>query len=354
MRLKPMSLFAMSSTLSLAITLTACGVAEESTLQQNLAKNQAVPVCGVTPACDASPAVGTKTGFLTANPKGKAFHFGKDFYYNESEDQWIIAKFQYGNFFLRSPLVHEEVTIQLLRDCGAVWETLGTTMTTSEGEHADVLHYADQGGMVFFKIPTAQKLGLGRHRIRLVVSGDQSATELFLEVLPQGATLFVSDVDGTLTTSELVEGLASILGTLPPAHPGAAVLFNSLTKKGYRPLYLTARSTNLVQRTRDFVKSKKFPQGVIQTSPAGTLGLSGAKGAAYKTEILQSYENRGFNIAYGFGNTAVDAEAFSNAAILDTNKYFFKFDKFADFGGGVNFDDYTKLGAVAGAADLCI
>lgn len=348
MRFKPMSLLVMSSIL----TLTACGPAKDSSLNQTV--SLAIPSCGITPACDASPAIGTKTGFLTAKPQGKPYHFGKDFYYNESEDQWIIAKFQYGNYFLRSPLIHEEVSIQLLRDCGSSWETLGKAITSSKGEHADVLHFQDEGGMVFFKIPEAQKLGLGRHRIRVVVSGDQTATELFLEVLPQDATLFVSDVDGTLTTSEIVEGLASLLGTLPPAHPGAAVLFNGLTKKGYRPLYLSARSTNLVQRTRDFVRSKKFPQGVIQTSSAGTFGISGAKGAAYKSEVLKGYEDRGFKIAFGFGNTAVDAEAFSNASILDTNKYFFKFDKYSDFGGGVNFDDYTKLDAVRGAEDLCM
>lgn len=348
MRFKHTNLFVLTSFL----TLTACGVADDSSLSQS--KVRAVPVCGVTPACDASAPIAAKTGFLTADPDGSAYHFGKDFYLNESEDQWVIGKFQYGNFLLRKPLVHEEVSVQLLRDCGSSWETLGKTFTTAKGEHPEVLRVQDEGGMVFFKIPDSKKLGLGRHRIRLVVSGDQTATELFLEVLPQGSTLFVSDVDGTLTTSELIEGLAAVFGTLPPAHPGASALYNGLTKKGYRPLYLTARSTNMIQRTRDFIFTKKFPAGVIQTSPAGTLGLSGAKGVAYKTEVLQSYEERGFKFAYGFGNTAVDAESFSNASIPDTGKYFYKFPKYSDFGGGVNHDDYSRLDDVAAADNLCI
>lgn len=348
MRFKPMSLLILSA----ALTLVACGQANDPSKLQSEATF--APTCGVTPVCDATPAIGKKTGFLSARPKGSAYHFGKDFYLNETEDQWVIAKFQYGNYLFRSPLVHENVDIQLLRDCGTSWETLGKSLTSAKGEHADVLEIADEGGMLFFKIPAEKRLGLGRHRIRLVVSGDQSATEVFLEILAQDTQLFVSDVDGTLTTSELIEGVASILGTLPPAHPGAAALFQSLTKKGYRPLYLTARSTNLVQRTRDFVHSKKFPAGVIQTSSAPTFGISGAKAAAYKSEVLQGLEDRGFRIAYGFGNRAVDAEAFANASLPDASKYFFKFAKYTDFGGGVTFDDYRKLDSVAAAPDLCL
>jgi len=351
MRLKPVRLPLYFMAISSILALSACGRDEDSAL---LSASKRAVTCGQILSCDAAPTAGIKTGFLSSDPKGTPFHFGKDYYLNESEDQWVIAQFQYGNYFFRKPLVHEQVDIQLLRGCGEGWESLGTAMTSAKGENVNIQKVEDLGGMVFFKIPDAQRLGLGRHRIRLVVSGDQTATELFLEVLPQGARLFVSDVDGTLTTSEIIEGVASVFGTLPPAHPGAADLLTGLTKKGYHPLYLTARSTNLIQRTRDFVRSKKFPGGVVQTSSATTFGISGDKGIAYKTAVLQDYEDRGFSIDYAFGNTKVDATAFANVDILDSHKFFYKFPKYVDYGGGVNHDNYGTLDAVRAAPNLCL
>lgn len=313
-----------------------------------------LPTCGVTPTCDLAPPLKAPEGFLSANPKGKAWHFGKDFYLNETEDQWVIAKFQYGNYILRSPLVHERVEIQVSRGCGNAWESLGEAFTTSKGEHPVTLGYEDEGGMIFFKIPEEQRLGLGRHRIRLTVSGDQSATDIFLEVLPQGSSIFVSDVDGTLTTGEYIQGLASVLGTLPPAHGGAATLLQSLAKKGYRPLYLTARSSNLVARTRDFLSNKKFPQGMVMTSVATTFGYSGSKAVEYKSAVLQSLEAKGFKLTHAFGNSKSDAESFSNANIPEDQKFFYKFDDFDAFGGGTSFKDYTGLREVQNAENLCI
>ncbi len=351
MRFKHMSLPLVALAFSSLVPLVGFGQSKEDL--EPLSTTRSVASCGVALACDAAPPVGTKTGFLTSSPSGSTFHFGKDFYLNETEDQWVIGKFQYGNFLVRSPLVHEEVVIQVLRDCGANWETLGSTMTTAKGEHPEVLSVQDEGGMVFFKIPAAERLGLGRHRLRLQVSGDQSATELFLEILPEGTTLFVSDVDGTLTTSELIEGFSSIIGATPPAHPGAAQLLTGLAKKGYHPLYLTARATSLIGRTREFIKNKKFPAGIIQTSSASIFGISGDKAVAYKTGVLQGLQDRGFRLAYGFGNTKVDAGAFANVDIPDSNKFFFKFPKYSDYGGGQSFDNYENLQTVKDADDLC-
>lgn len=336
--------------LGFGLVLTACGTSESN---DSVTKAVVAPVCGLTPTCDTAPVLGQPKGFVGKKPSGAAWHHGRDLYLNELEDQWVIGKFQYGNYLFRSPLIGEEVEVQLLRTCGGEWESLGKTRTTKKGQHASVLGYDDEGGMIFFKIPEEKRLELGRHRLRLVVSGDQSAADVYLEVLPQNTSLFVSDVDGTLTTSELGQGLASVLGTLPPAHPGSAVLFQGLAQKGYRPLYLTARSSNLIQRTRDFVANKKFPAGVIMTSTATTFGISGSIGVAYKTAALQSLEDRGFKISYGFGNTKVDAEAFANVNIPENHKFFFNFEDFDAFGGGVEHENYAGLNQVAGALNLC-
>lgn len=336
--------------IGIGFLLAACGGLNDA----SEVKAKKAPVCGLTPTCDAAPLRGEVQGFAKKKPKGEPWHHGKDLYLNEFEQQWVIGTFQYGNYLLRSPLSGEAVEVQLLRTCGGEWETLGVTTTTSKSQHPSVLGYDDEGGMIFFPIPEDKRLEIGRHRLRLVVRGDQSATEMFIEILAQNTSLFVSDVDGTLTKGEYIQGLAAVFGTLPPAHPGASTLLRGLAKKGYRPVYLTARSSNLTQRSRDFVASKKFPPGIIQTSTAKTFGISGAKGVAYKTAALQSLEDRGFRIAYAFGNSKVDAEAFANADIPDSQKFFFNYDDYGAFGGGSDFDDYRTLAEVLKAENLCV
>lgn len=313
---------------------------------------KAVPAytCGVVPACNAAaPRAQAPKGFLGGKPLGKPYHQGHDLFFAEGEDQWVIGQFQYGNTFFKSNLVAEEVKIYALRGCGDAWELLGSAFTSDKRENPPVMGIEDEGGSVYFKIPDEKRLGLGRHRIRLVVSGDQSATELYMEVLPVGTRLVVSDVDGTLTKGELSEAFALLLGKLPSAHPGAADLFQKLVKKGYRPLYLTARAENLLQRTRDFLAKENFPAGIVETSNAKLLGINGDEAIAYKTEALQRLRDRGFVLAYGFGNTDVDDGAFANADIPTSNRFFMKYDAHA----GQTIEDYRDLSGLPSAPNLC-
>lgn len=327
---------------------SACGNLSE---EESATKAESVYTCGVVPACDtAAPKFAAAKGFLNGKPSGKPYHRGHDMFFAEGEEQWIIGQFQYGNTFFKNNLVGEEVKVYALRGCGQAWELLGTAYTSDEGQNPSVLAIDDEGGSVFFKIPAANKLGLGRHRIRLVVSGDQSAVELFLEVLPKGTKLLVSDVDGTLTKGELSEALSLLLGKLPPAHEGAADLYRKLVAKGYRPFYLTARAENLLQRTRDFLAKENFPAGIIETSTAKLLGINGEKAVAYKTAALQRLQQRGFVIAYGFGNTDVDDGAFANANIPLNNRYFIDYEAYE----GRTIDAYTDLKGLPSAENQCL
>ena len=74
-----------------------------------------------------------------------------------------------------------------------------------------------------------------------MVQGDLSATELFIEVVPPGTPMFVTDVDGTLTTSENEEAYDFLVDNLPDANPSAPEALSLLASKGYRPMYITAR-----------------------------------------------------------------------------------------------------------------
>src|SRR4029078_6555338 len=106
-------------------------------------------------------------------------------------------------------------------------------------------------------------LEVGRHRLHLVVKGDLSSTDLFIEVLPEDARVFVGDGDGALTTNEVVEFFKLLVGELPHAHDNAPEALSTLASKGYRPIYLTARPEGLVQRTRDFLSLRGFPPGIV-------------------------------------------------------------------------------------------
>ncbi|MCA9599950.1 MAG: phosphatidylinositol transfer protein, partial [Myxococcales bacterium] len=270
--------------------------------------------CLPMPACDAPlPNVGPKRSWIhsVASPiivaSGFANHRGRDMMLTEQDDQWVIGKFAYG--VIDKDLKDEEVDLWLLRDCGSTWEKLATVKTTPvDGSHPTVEGVDDSGGRVYYQIPASQKLGLGRHRIHMVVAGDLSSTDVYIEVMPKGTHYFATDVDGTLTTKETEEYSALLTGTVSDANPGAAQALTALAEKGYRPFYLTARPEFLVGRTREFVSVKGFPLGIVHTTLA--LGALGANATTFKKGELNVAQNRGFVIDYAFGNTDSDAEAF--------------------------------------------
>ena len=128
---------------------------------------------------------------------GSPNHRGRDVFFAPDEPQWVLGKFAYG--ILDSDLQGEEVDIYVLRDCDDTWEPLGTATTTDGTKHETVEGVEDSGGRVYFRIPDDRKLGIGRHRVRMVVAGDGTTADQYIEVLPKGTPIFVSDVDGTLT-----------------------------------------------------------------------------------------------------------------------------------------------------------
>lgn len=308
-----------------------------------------VESCLKIPTCGAPlPDVGQKRAWrhsisspVIANT-GFANHRGRDLFLTENADQWLIAKFAYG--VTDKDLKDEEVDIWLLRDCAGAsstsWEFLGTSVTTEENAHVAVERVADSGGRVYFQIPTEARLGPGRHRIHMVVVGDLSSTDLYIEVLPSGQKLVVTDVDGTLTTTENEEFTALLTGNLPGVNPSSAEALRAIVNRGYRPFYLTARPEFLVGRTREFLDVYGFPPGIVHTTTTLT-GATGSAAVGYKSGELSDIYQKGFTALFGIGNTASDAEAFAGAGIADGQRLTYKFTD-ASF-GCTRFDDYAAL-----------
>jgi hypothetical protein len=268
-----------------------------------------LPTCD-TPLPDLGPARDWGHSSSSAIASGFQTHRGRDQIVNPGDPVWIMGKLAYG--ITDKDLKDEEVDIWMLRDCGSTWEKIATTWTTEEGAHETVEGVEDTGGWVYFQLP--QILGLGRHRFELVVAGDLTHTSVLVDVVDPGTPYVVTDVDGTLTTSETEEFNALLQGEVSPANADAPAVLGGLAAKGYRIYYLSARPEFLVDRTRDFVREHGFPPGLVRTT-LNTTGATGAEAAAYKMAELAALAEDGILPGWAFGNTATDAEAFFNAGI---------------------------------------
>lgn len=302
------------------------------------------PWCDAPPVCDAPPPnpgpeldwehFDTNVVVLAGDPN----HRVRDMFYVPGETQWLMGKFAYGT--IDKDLSDERVDVYVLRNCEGPWELLGSINTTEEGSHPTVEGVEDTGGWVYFEVPQDELLELGRHRVHMVVRGDSSTADGFIEVVEQGTPIFLSDVDGTLTTYETEEFVDLLVGEIPSANQFAATALSILQDKGYHAMYLTARPEWLVERTREFIDVRGFPPGIVHT----TLMFEGALGGSaesYKTNELAMLANKGLIPTYVFGNTESDAAAYDNANIqpLESRVFF----QFTDPQGGRRIESYGEL-----------
>jgi phosphatidate phosphatase PAH1 len=259
-------------------------------------------------------------------------------FYLADDVQWLLGKFAYG--ITDKDLEDENVDIYVQRDCSGDWEYLGTAATTEENAHATIEGVEDTGGRIYFEIPPDDRLELGRHRVHMVVQGDVSTTDGFVEIVDPETPFFLSDVDGTLTTSENEEFADLLAGQIPDANPFAAQAFQILVDKGYHPMYLTARPEWLVERTREFVDLRGFPPGIVHTTTVFD-GATGDAAITYKTAELQMLADRTLVPTWTFGNTETDAQAYENGNIqpLDHRVFF----QYTDVHGGRRIESYAEL-----------
>jgi phosphatidate phosphatase LPIN len=130
--------------------------------------------------------------------------------------------------------------------------------------------------------------------------------------------VIISDIDGTITKSDVRGILFSTLGYTFYTHEGTASLFSNIYKNGYNIIYLTARSLKQVNSTREYIhkieqNGVKLPPGPIITTPNKTINAL-LKEVVYKEphlfkiailkQISQCYTKNPY--AGGFGNKETD------------------------------------------------
>ena len=115
-----------------------------------------------------------------------------------------------------------------------------------------------RGGQLFDPV-----LGRAQERDELVLVRDAvpEDADQYIEVVPPGTPVVLTDVDGTLTTSENEEFFDLLSGTLPDVRPGAPQALQALAERGYHTIYLTARPEFLGTRTEEFVRARGLPPG---------------------------------------------------------------------------------------------
>jgi hypothetical protein len=315
-------------------------------------------VCPAPPDCNVpTPPLGSARGWRNVLSQvtalsGPRRHRGRDLFLLEGQDVWILGKFAYGA--LDGDIQDEDVDVYLLRDCGSgtPWESLGTYRTTKDGDHPTVEGVEDTGGRVFvnFADTGAEPLGKGRHRFLMVLAGDLSTTDQYVEVLPPETEIVVTDIDGTLTTSEYASATDVVGLPISEAHEGSPEMMRAFAQRGYHIFYLTARPEWMMPITREFLAKREFPEGVVHTTLTG-LGATGGAATDYKTVELGDLGTRtGVIPSYAFGNKDSDVQAYGNAGIDPSRCYYY--DLGSDPKGGTDHGDYAALISMASSAPL--
>ena len=193
------------------------------------------------------------------------------------------------------------------------WQALGTARTNDDGRFS-------------LALTGAQRLPVGLRDLYLSVAGDRSGARFLALVAPASAHVVVSDVDGTLTSSENAYPEQLVLGSEVAPHAGAPDALAALAARGYVIVYVTARGDRFTQDTRDWVADRGFPRGPLRM-PTAIITLPGEETIAFKTEALAAVEP--FVLAAGIGNRATDIAAYTNAG-LAPSRIFIKLAEFLD------------------------
>jgi phosphatidate phosphatase PAH1 len=179
----------------------------------------------------------------------------------------------------------------------------------------------DGDGIVFFDVPA--NLAQGDYALKMVVLGDQTVADGELAVWPKGVHAVVTDVDGTLTTSDwqLVQDV--IFGKDAEMYPDANTVINAWAQKDYRIVYLTGRPQVVNRYTRTWLTNHGFPAGTLHlTEDVAQLPPTEAGVQKFKTDFLAGIQTLvGTLFKPAYGNAPTDAGAYLAVGIDKADVY---------------------------------
>lgn len=179
----------------------------------------------------------------------------------------------------------------------------------------------DSNGIVYFDVPAS--LPAGDYRVKMVLLGDQTVADGVIAAWPAGVQAVVTDIDGTLTTSDWELFQDVIFGASAAMYPDANTAMQQFGKKDYRLVYVTGRPQMVNRYSRIWLADHDFPLGplfltedVAQTLPTAT-GVQ-----KFKADLLNDLKSAvKVNWIASFGNATTDIGAYY-AAGLPKDKVF--------------------------------
>lgn len=210
----------------------------------------------------------------------------------------LRGHFTYGE--TDKDLEREQVEVWLRR-CPA-WERVATLTT-------------DHDGVVWADVPA--DLAPGDYRVRMIVAGDGSFAEGTIAVWPPGVQAIVSDIDGTLTTSDGEMFRDLTMKSDAKMYPDANSALRALAQKGYRIVYLSGRAQYVNRYTRDWLGKHDFPPGpLLLTEERGEVAPTIAGVGAFKKRTLVDLQQRvGVKFVSAYGNASTDVWAYGEAGL---------------------------------------
>lgn len=144
----------------------------------------------------------------------------------------------------------------------------------------------------------------------------------------QDVPIVISDIDGTITKSDALGHVLTMLGR-DWTHPGVAKLFQDIRLNGYNIMYLTARSVGQADSTRSYLRTVdqdgiKLPPGPVILSPDRTMAALKREVILKKPEVFKMaclndlrnlYAGKEHPFYAGFGNRITDALSYRSVGI---------------------------------------
>jgi hypothetical protein len=280
--------------------------------------------------CPVSPR-GAITGFRHTRSAiyaslGSARHRGIDLIAVEGdENQTVGGKLAYT----KGDKDLEDEDVEVFACVARRWRSVGVTRTNGDGRFEMTL-------------AGAQRLPVGMTDLYAYVPGDGSGTRFLGFVAKQGESVIVSDVDGTITSSEKAVFRTVALGRDIGHQPNAPEV---LAQSGKTVIYVTARGDQLTELTRKWLADHGFPKGPIRLAPS-LVTMPGECTTRLKTQTLAEIA---LPIAAGIGNRASDIAAYKNAGV-PADRIFINLPEFTKevrtqlaAGEATPFHDYAEL-----------
>jgi phosphatidate phosphatase PAH1 len=260
--------------------------------------------------CQAAPAAATSKFRHTRSrilaKLGSPRHRGRDLIAVEGDEkQTLGGKLAYT----KSDKDLEDEDVEIFACVGKRWRALGTARS-------------DDDGRFTLTLTGDRRLPVGMTDLYAHVPGDGSGVGFLGYVAAKGESVIVTDIDGTITSSENAVYDTVFRGKDIAHQPGAPEAFAA---SGKTVVYVTARGDQLTAITREWLARHGFPRGPVVLAKS-FITLPGKRTVTLKTTTLTGL---GVPIAAGVGNRASDIAAYRRAGLTPDRIF-------------VNLPEYTR------------